>query len=284
MTAGILSAVDPMTVLWSALVLLALAVVFGVLLAVLGKKFAVKKDAREEEIRKHLPGANCGGCGYAGCDALAAAMAEGKAGANACPVMKPDARKAVAELLGEEADGVPTVLVVACSGGNAAADKYDYMGYGDCRSMELLGGGRKACPWGCLGMGSCADACPVHAAGVGDEGHAAIDREKCIGCGKCAAACPKKLIVRIPADAAVYVACSNRLRGAKQVHERCARGRIGCGLCARNCPSGAIEMKDNLPVIDYAKCTRCGICADKCPAKCIKRLQPAAPQGDAAAQ
>ena len=185
MTAGILSAVDPMTVLWSALVLLALAVVFGVLLAVLGKKFAIKKDAREEEIRKHLPGANCGGCGYAGCDALAAAMAEGKAGANACPVMKPDARKAVAELLGEEADGVPTVLVVACSGGNAAADKYDYMGYGDCRSMELLGGGRKACPWGCLGMGSCADACPVHAAGVGDEGHAAIDREKCIGCGKC---------------------------------------------------------------------------------------------------
>ena len=268
MTAGILSAVDPMTVLWSALVLLALAVVFGVLLAVLGKKFAVKKDAREEEIRKHLPGANCGGCGYAGCDALAAAMAEGKAGANACPVMKPDARKAVAELLGEEADGVPTVLVVACSGGNAAADKYDYMGYGDCRSMELLGGGRKACPWGCLGMGSCADACPVHAAGVGDEGHAAIDREKCIGCGKCAAACPKKLIVRIPADAAVYVACSNRLRGAKQVHEICARGCIGCGL----------------PVIDYAKCTRCGICADKCPAKCIKRLQPAAPQGDATAQ
>ena len=231
MTAGILSAVDPMTVLWSALVLLALAVAFGVLLAVLGKKFAVKKDAREEEIRKHLPGANCGGCGYAGCDALAAAMAEGKAGAN-----------------------------------------------------ELLGGGRKACPWGCLGMGSCADACPVHAAGVGDEGHAAIDREKCIGCGKCAAACPKKLIVRIPADAAVYVACSNHLRGAKQVHEICARGCIGCGLCARNCPSGAIEMKDNLPVIDYAKCTRCGICADKCPAKCIKRLQPAAPQGDATAQ
>ena len=178
MTAGILSAVDPMTVLWSALVLLALAVVFGVLLAVLGKKFAVKKDAREEEIRKHLPGANCGGCGYAGCDALAAAMAEGKAGVNACPVMKPDARKAVAELLGEEADGVPTVLIVACSGGNAAADKYDYMGYGDCRSMELLGGGRKACPWGCLGMGSCADACPVHAAGVGDEGHAAQVRRR----------------------------------------------------------------------------------------------------------
>ena len=62
MSRFILSAVDPMTVLWSALVLLALAAVFGVLLAVMGKKFAVKKDEKEEEIRRHLSGANCGAC------------------------------------------------------------------------------------------------------------------------------------------------------------------------------------------------------------------------------
>ena len=271
MSRFILSAVDPMTVLWSALVLLALAAVFGVLLAVMGKKFAVKKDEKEEEIRRHLSGANCGACGYAGCDAFAKALAEGKADVNACSATAASEKKIIGGILGVSVDAGETKIVVACNGGSAARDKYEYMGYGDCRSMELLGGGRKVCPWGCLGMGSCTDACPVHAIQVGEGGYAEVDRAKCITCGKCVAACPKKLIKRVPADAKVYIACSNCLRGGKEVRAMCAHGCVGCGLCAKVCPSRAIELSDNLPVIDYDKCTGCGLCASKCPAKCIKQ-------------
>lgn len=151
----LIAAVDPMTILWSALALLGLAAVFGVLLAVLGKKFAVNRDEKEEEIRKHLSGANCGACGYAGCDAFAKALAEGKADINACSATAASEKAIIGEIMGVEVNAEATKIVVACNGGNAANDKYDYMGYGNCRSMELLGGGRKMCPWGCLGMGSC---------------------------------------------------------------------------------------------------------------------------------
>lgn len=157
---SVLSAVDPMTILWSALVLLALAAVFGILLAVLGKKFAVKENEKEKEIRSHLSGANCGACGYAGCDAFAKALAEGKADVNSCSATAASEKKIIGGILGVSVDAAETKIVVACNGGNAAKDKYEYMGYGNCRSMELLGGGRKVCPWGCLGMGSCTTRVP----------------------------------------------------------------------------------------------------------------------------
>ena len=153
MSVFIMCAPDPMTVLWSALVLLALAAVFGVLLAVLGKKFAVKKDEKEEEIRRHLSGANCGACGYAGCDAFAKALAEGKADVSSCSATAASEKKIIGEIMGVAVDAEDTKIVVACNGGNNARDKYEYMGYGDCRSMELLGGGRKVCPWGCWAWG-----------------------------------------------------------------------------------------------------------------------------------
>lgn len=267
---NVVSAVNPMTILYSALALLGLALVFGVLLAVLGKKLAVKEDEKVAEVRKHLSGANCGACGYAGCDAFAKAVAEGKADINNCSATAPAEKKVIGEILGVSVDAEETKIVVACNGGNAAKDKYEYMGYGNCRSMELLGGGRKVCPWGCLGMGSCTDACPEHAIDVRDGGYAVVDREKCITCGKCITACPKKLVKRIPASAKVYIACSNCLRGGKDVKAMCTNGCLGCGLCAKNCPEQAITMVNNLPVIDYSKCTGCGLCASKCPAKCIK--------------
>lgn len=261
--------VDPMTILWSVLILFGLALVFGILLAVLGKKLAVHEDERIGQVKKHLSGANCGGCGYAGCDAFAKAIVEGKADVNSCSGTSVEGKKAIGEIMGVSVSAEETKLVVACRGGNNAADKYDYMGYGDCRSMELLGGGRKVCKWGCLGMGSCTDVCPEHAIDVRDGGFAYVDRDKCIACGKCITACPKKLVKRIPKSAKVYVACSNCLRGGKDVKAMCKNGCIGCGLCAKNCPAGAIELVNNLPVIDYTKCTGCGLCSEKCPVKCI---------------
>lgn len=183
--------VNPLTILWSLLVLLVLAAVFGFVLAVLGKKLAVHEDERIGQVREHLSGANCGGCGYAGCDAFAKAIVEGTADINACSATSAENKKKIAEIMGKSIDAEETMIVVACKGGNNAVDKYEYMGYGNCKSMELLGGGRKQCKWGCLGMGSCVDACPFSAMKIDDEGYAKVREDRCVACGRCISACPK---------------------------------------------------------------------------------------------
>ena len=55
-------------------VLAAVALVFSLLLTLVNKAFAVPSDPTRDQVRDALPGANCGGCGYAGCDALADAI------------------------------------------------------------------------------------------------------------------------------------------------------------------------------------------------------------------
>lgn len=269
---AMLCAVEPLTIVFSVVVLVVLALVFGFTLAVLGKKLAVKEDERIGLVRNKLSGANCGGCGFAGCDAFAKAVVEGKADINACCATSAENKKAIADIMGQSINAQDTIVVVACHGGKNAIDKYEYMGYGDCRSMDLLGGGRKQCRWGCLGMASCVDTCPHGAIEVGMDGYAEVDQSKCIACGRCIATCPKGIIKRIPADAKYYVACSNCLKGAKAVREMCTAGCLSCGLCAKVCPNGAIEVKNNLATIDYSKCTGCGLCAQKCPAKCIQPI------------
>ena len=264
--------VDALTILYSALILLALAGLFSVLLAVLGKKLAIKQDDRIDKVKELLSGANCGGCGFAGCEAFAKALVEGTADIKACNATSVESKEKIAEVLGVEENFERTVPVVCCVGGNDAVDKYSYMGYGDCRSMELLAGGRKLCKWGCLGMGSCVDACPEHAIEVGDAGYSRITHSMCVGCGICVETCPKKIIKRVPITAKVYIACSNCAKGGKEVRAFCKHGCIACGICAKICPEGAIELVDNLPVIDYQKCTGCKTCVAKCPSKCISEL------------
>lgn len=267
-----IAAVNPMTILYSVLILLGLALVFGILLAVLGKKLAVVEDERIGEVKKHLSGANCGACGYAGCDAFAKAIVEEGVDVSLCNGAGAKAKEAIGDIMGVAISAEDSVIVVACAGGNNAADKYEYMGYGNCVSMELLGGGRKLCKWGCLGMGSCTDICPVHAIKVRDSGYAEVDMGRCMGCGKCVSVCPKRIVKRIPAKAKYYLACTNCLRGGKDVRNMCSAGCVGCGLCAKFCEAGAITLENNLPVFDYDKCTGCGLCAVKCPSKCIKSV------------
>ena len=262
------AAVSPLTIVWSVVALLGIAVLFGLLLGVLGKKLAVHRDERIDQVKEKLSGANCGSCGYPGCDGFAKALVEGKADISACSSTSAANKKLIGAILGVSVSAEDTKVVVACHGGMRAKDKYDYMGYGDCRSMELLAGGRKLCLWGCLGMGSCVDACHDGAIEVGPEGFTLIDRDKCIACGRCINACPKKVIKRIPKNAKVYVACSNCLKG-KDAKDVCTVGCIGCGLCAKFCESGAIELVENLPIIDYSKCIGCGKCIEKCPTKSI---------------
>ena len=78
-------------------------IVIGVLLGIASEKFKVEVDEREELVRAELPGNNCGGCGYAGCDALAKAIVEGKAAVNQCPVGGAPVGEKIAAIMGVEA-------------------------------------------------------------------------------------------------------------------------------------------------------------------------------------
>lgn len=265
---NLLAASKALQVFIPALILLVLAMLFAIALAYLGKKLAVSRDERIDRVRDCLSGANCGACGYAGCDGFATALVEGKAELSSCNATSKEKKEEIAEILGLTDTGEATKVVVCCHGGQDAKDKYDYVGYGDCRSMELLAGGRKQCAWGCLGTGSCVDACQHHAVTVKQKGYSEVSLSKCISCGKCISVCPKKIIKRIPASATYYVACSNHQKG-KEVRELCTKGCIACGICVKQCEVGAITIIDNLATIDYTKCINCGKCAAKCPQRCI---------------
>ena len=259
---------DIISVLIAVGIMLVIAIVFGFLIMVVSKKFAVDVDEREEKVLGCLAGANCGGCGRAGCAALAHSLVEGKNEIDDCPVTDKAGKLKIAEILGVDyAGGGEFIYIVNCGGGINAKDRNDYLGENTCVRQSMVGTGKKLCPSGCLGDGSCVSVCDNDAIHIVD-GVAKIDAEKCIKCGKCAKTCPKLLISKIPAEAYVYVKCSTKCRG-KEVMDACTKGCIGCGICAKNCPQGAIKMVENLPVIDYEKCVKCGHCVDKCPRNVI---------------
>lgn len=242
----------------------------GLFLGVAGLKFKVKVDEKEEAVLAELPGNNCGGCGYAGCSGLAAAIAKGEAAVNACPVGGEAVGKKIAAIMGVEAGNTERkTAFVACQGDcEKTKSDYEYYGIEDCRMMSFVpGGGPKACNNGCLGYGSCVKACPFEAIHV-VNGVAVVDREACKACGKCVEACPKHLISLIPYSAKYAVACSSVDKGPVTM-KACDAGCIGCGICAKNCPEKAVAVADFHAAIDYEKCAGCGVCAEKCPKKSI---------------
>lgn len=243
----------------------------GIALVFTGRKFYVEVDERETAVRECLPGNNCGGCGYAGCDAVAAAIVSGEAKVNACPVCSEDAVEKISAIMGVDAvQGVKNVAFVKCAGTcEKTSEKCNYVGINDCRAAALAGISVWECDYGCFGFGSCVSACAFDAIHVVD-GVAVVDPEKCTGCGRCAAACPKGLIELVRSDKKTAVRCSNRDRGPA-VKKVCSVGCIGCKLCTKQCEHEAIQVEGNLAHIDYEKCVECGKCAEKCPAKAITR-------------
>lgn len=257
------------TILITTVVVAVLGVLVGYGLVYTSKKFHVQVDEKELAVRAALPGNNCGACGYAGCDAMAAAIAKGEAPVNGCPVGGAASAEKIGAVMGVNADVLERkTAFVRCKGScEVTKNQGNYVGIPDCRTAALNGIRFTDCDYGCLGLGSCAAACPEHAIRVAN-GVAVVDRTKCIGCGICVKTCPRGLIELVPQSKHVIVQCSNKDKGP-QVKKVCSAGCIGCMLCTRQCEHGAISVEANLARVDYETCVQCGKCVEKCPAKVI---------------
>lgn len=248
----------------------------GAALAVAAKYLGVHEDPRIEKLTELLPGVNCGGCGFAGCAAYAAAIAGG-APTNLCAPGGPETVAKLAAFMGVAATAaVRRVAVVLCGGGDSETVKrFAYDGLTDCAAAAAVGGGEKGCGYGCLGYGACVRACPVNAIDLID-GVAVVRAADCIGCGKCVATCPRALIKLVPAERTIHVLCSSRDKGPV-VRKLCGVGCIACRICTK-LADGAINMDGFLAVVDYTKPLINPEVVAKCPAKCIRQSPaPAAP-------
>ncbi len=262
-------------VLSALLVVAIVGLIASVVLVLASHFFAVKVDERETNIRACLPGANCGACGFAGCDAYAKALVEGGVKTNLCIPGAQSVVEQISEILGVEAvEGElkeKSVAVVHCNGTcDAAPKKAIYDGVNSCRAASVLYGGANACNFGCIGCGDCVKECFSNAICIVD-GVARVDARLCIGCGKCAKACPKGVIKLVPADSKQVVLCNNLEKGAV-ARKNCKNACIACKKCELNCPEKAIAVVNNLAKIDYDKCSACGTCVENCPVHCIKNV------------
>lgn len=257
------------------LVLTALGLVFGFILAYANKKFAIEVNPLIHIVEDVLPKGQCGACGYAGCQAYAEAVVlNPDVPPNLCTPGKDPIAKLVAELTGKAAAAVePRTAQIRCAGTEEKAVKaYQYQGIEDCVAANLLFGGHKACKYGCLGLGTCVRNCPFGAMSMSSAGLPVIDPDKCTGCGKCETVCPKKVIAMWPMTAKVRVNCNSKDKGAV-ARKSCSVACIACSLCMRECPHGAIKMENNLAVVNPEICqSLCSEtkCLSKCPTKAIR--------------
>lgn len=252
-------------------VLGSLGAIFAGLLGFASKVFFVQVDETEGRIRSVLPGANCGACGFPGCDGFAKAVAEGRAPVNGCSVGGAPVASLISEIKGVDSGSfIKKVATVLCSGGCGQTTKTsEYIGKKDCRTLHSIGG-NKSCNYGCLGCGTCVEQCEFDALKINDNGIAEIDKEKCVACGKCIPVCPRGIIRFTPYDAPAHIYCTSQAFG-KEAKESCTVGCVGCGMCAK-LASNEFEMEGKLARVKYSAefdIEKARLAASKCPAKCI---------------
>ena len=261
-----------MGVVFAALLIMGLlGITFGLGLAYASKKFEVAVDPREEKVQDALPGVNCGACGYPGCSAYAHAVAEGEKPDMCIPGGADTAKKAAAIMGVSVEEKEPEKAVCHCRKTPEVKRMFEYSGIDDCRAAALLHGGGYECYQACVGLGTCAKACPFDAITMVD-GLPVVDEGKCTGCGLCGRACPHNLMWVRPISCFVHICCENREKG-KVANKICKASCIACGRCVKNCPNEAIQIVDNLAQIDYKRCTSCLRCVEVCPNHCIRDLK-----------
>ncbi|MFA6593451.1 MAG: Fe-S cluster domain-containing protein [Bacteroidales bacterium] len=263
------------TIIWTVVIITVLGLVLAAVLYLVASKFKVEEDSRIDEVEAVMPGANCGGCGFAGCRAFAeAAVKAPNLDHNFCPVGGNAVMQKVASILGYEVkEQAPMVAVVRCNGSLEARPRTnDYGGYASCGVKAALYSGDTGCAFGCLGCGDCVSACAFGAISMDPvTGLPVVDESKCTACGSCVKACPKKIIelrAKGPRNMRVFVSCVNKDKGPV-AKKACKSACIGCGLCAKTCPHDAITVVDNLAYIDFEKCKLCRKCVVVCPTGAI---------------
>lgn len=250
----------------------------AVILYLIAQKFKVIEDPRIDLVADKLPGANCGGCGYAGCRNLAEEIVKKESlEGMSCPPGGNDVMKEIAALLGLEAgEQDPMIAVLRCSGSKANAPvKVQYDGVNTCAFAHSLFSGESGCPNGCLGLGDCVAACGFDAMEMdADSGLPLISNEKCVACGACVKACPRSIIEmrkKGKKDKRIFVSCINTEKGGV-ARKNCQVACIGCGKCVKECKFDAISLNNNLAYIDFNKCTLCRKCVEVCPTQAIHEL------------
>lgn len=260
------------------IVLGAIAFIAAVVLYIISKKFAVEEDPRLQDVIEVLPGANCGGCGFAGCSALADALVKGADKGSIegllCPVGGQQVMGEVADLLGMAIQNTdPMVAVVRCHGTCELRKRVaEYDGLRTCSAMHATGAGETACGYGCLGCGDCVEACLFDAIHINKlTGLPEVDDDKCTACGACVKACPRNIIElrkKGIKNRRIYVSCVNKEKGAISM-KGCKVSCIACGKCAKACAFDAIKIENNLSYIDFHKCKLCKKCVEACPTNAI---------------
>ena len=246
----------------------------AVMLAVASKVFYVKENPKVEAALEILPGANCGGCGFPGCEGYAKAVVnDPDIPANRCCASPKEAIVALAELTGKVvAEAEPLVSMRRCDMYHGqVATTYEYQGIPSCAAATPLRGGSNACNYSCLGFGDCVQACPFGAMSIVGN-LACVDVERCTGCGACTKACPRGVLHLIPKRARVCIPCSSLAKG-KAVMETCEAGCIKCAKCVRACPAKAVSLKKGLITVDHNLCLSYGEeCNMACVAACSRHI------------
>ena len=251
-----------------------LGLLLGLGLAIASIVMAVPVDQKAEDIRACLPGANCGACGFSGCDGYASALSKGITKNTAlCAPGGSEVSKQIAAVAGLEAGEVkPMAAVVLCQGIKSnCGTKMVYQGVESCKMAKQLFGGPKECIYGCIGYGDCVNACPYDAIHICD-GVARVNPLACRACKKCVKTCPNSLIKMMPLhETKAAVLCANKDKGA-QTRKECKTGCIGCMKCVKSCEAEAIKVENFCAKIDAIKCTGCGKCEEGCPVGAIKLI------------
>lgn len=263
------------TLLLTIATLSVLGVFSAVVLYYVAQKFKVYEDPRIDDVEKMLPGANCGGCGFAGCRGLADAIVKANDFEGLyCPVGGSPTMGEIATYLGRVAsEKDPMIAVVRCGGSCEARPKTNtYDGERRCSVASSLYAGETGCSFGCLGMGDCVSVCSFGAIKINPETELPeVDEEKCTACGKCVVACPKMIIElrkKGVKGRRVYVSCVSKEKGAA-TKKACSKGCIACTKCQKACPFEAIKIENNLAYIDFTKCKLCRKCVLECPTGAI---------------